>query len=73
MDKWQKCQYNITHGLDYLLNELNAEDYYKPMEVKSVSDGSYMLYESKGGKDARLSIDEYFDIIRPYLKDDRWL
>ena len=39
------------------------------MEVKSVSDGSYMLYESKGGKDARLSIDEYFDIIRPYLKD----
>ena len=39
------------------------------MEVESVSDGSYMLYESKGGKGARLSIDEYFDIIRPYLKD----
>ena len=28
-----------------------------------------MLYESKGDKNARLSIDEYFDIIRPYLKD----
>ena len=28
-----------------------------------------MLYESKGDKDARLSIDEYFGIIRPYLKD----
>ena len=28
-----------------------------------------MLYESKGDKDARLSIDEYFNIVRPYLKD----
>ena len=53
MDKLQKYQYNITHGLDYLLNELNEEDYYKPTEVKSASDGSYMLYESKGDKDAR--------------------
>ena len=28
-----------------------------------------MLYESKGDNDNMLSIDEYFDIIRPYLKD----
>ena len=28
-----------------------------------------MLYESKGDKDSKLSIDEYFDIIRDYLKD----
>ena len=28
-----------------------------------------MLYESKEDKDSKLSIDEYFDIIRPYLKD----
>ena len=28
-----------------------------------------MLYESKGDKDAGLSVDEYFDIIGPYLKD----
>ena len=53
----------------YLFNEVNEEDYYKPTEVKSAFDGSYMLYESKGDKDARLSIDEYFNIIRPYLKD----
>ena len=57
------------YGLDYLFNEVNEEDYYKPTEVKSAFDGSYILYESKGDKDARLSIDEYFDIIRPYLKD----
>ena len=65
----EKYQHNITYGIDYLFNELNEEDYYKPTEVKSAFDGSYMLYESKGDKDARLSIDEYFNIIRPYLKD----
>ena len=30
LDKLQKYQYNITHGLHYLFNELNEEDYYKP-------------------------------------------
>ena len=28
-----------------------------------------MLYESKGDKDAKLSIGEYFDKITPYLRD----
>ena len=67
LDKLQKYQHNTTHSIDYLFND--EEDYYKPTEVKSAFDGSYMLYESKRDKDARLSIDEYFDIIRSYLKD----
>ena len=65
--KVKEIKINITHGLDYLFNE--EEDYYKPTEIKSAFDGSYMLYESKGDKDNNLSIDEYFDIIRPYLRD----
>ena len=69
LDKLQKYQYNITYGLDKLLNRLNEEDYYKPTEVKSAFDGSYMLYESKGDKDNKLAVYEYFDIIKPYLKD----
>ena len=69
LDKLQKYQYNITYGIDYLFNELNEEDYYKPTEVKSAFDGSYILYESKGDKDNKLALYEYFDIIRPYLKD----
>ena len=32
-------------------------------------DGSYMLYKSKGDKDAKLSIYNYFDKIKPYLRD----
>ena len=69
LEKLQKYQYNITYGLDYLFNELNEEDYYKPTEVKSAFDGCYILYESRGDKDNKLALYEYFDIIRPYLKD----
>ena len=66
LEKLQKYQYNTTYGLDYLFNE---EDYYEPKEIKSSFDGNYMLYESKGDKDAKSSIDEYFDKITPYLRD----
>ena len=69
LEKLQKYQYNITYGLDYLLNKLDERDYYEPREVKSAFDGSYMLYESRGDKDSKLAIYEYFDIIRPYLRD----
>ena len=69
LEKLRKCQYNITYGLDYLFNELDEGDYYEPKEVKSAFDGGYMLYESSGDKDFKLAIYEYFDIIRPYLRD----
>ena len=69
LEKSQKFQYSITYGLDKLLNRLNEEDYYKPTEFKSAFDGSYMLFESKGNNDNILALYEYFDIIRPYLKD----
>ena len=37
----EKYQYNITYGIHYLFNKLD-DDYYKPKEVKSTFDGSYM-------------------------------
>ena len=67
LEKLQKYQHNIIYRLDHLFNE--EDDYYKPKEVKKAFDGSYILYESKGDNDGRLSIDEYFNIIKPYLKD----
>ena len=69
LEKLKKFQYYITYGLDYLFNEHDERDYYEPREVKSAFDGSYMLYESRGDKDSKLAIYEYFDIIRPYLRD----
>ena len=56
--KLQKHQDNITYGLVYLFNEVNEEDYYEPKEIKSAFDGSYVLYESKGDKDAKLALYE---------------
>ena len=53
LKKLQKYQDNITYGLDYLFDE---EDYYKPTEVKSAFDGYYVLYESRGDKDGKLSL-----------------
>ena len=65
LKKLNKYQDNITHGLDYLFNE---EDCYKPTEAKSAFDDNYVLYE-RGDKDANLALYEYFDKIKPYLKD----
>ena len=66
LEKLEKYQDNITYGLDYLFNE---EDYYKPTEVTSAFDGNYVLYESRGDEDAKLALYEYFDKIKPHLKD----
>ena len=67
LDILQKYQHNITYGLDLLFNEVTQEDQYEPKEIKSAFDGSYILYESRG--DNMLAVFEYFDKIRPYLKD----
>ena len=67
--KLQKYQDNFTYGLDYLFNEVNEKDYYEPKEIKSAFDHSYTLYESRGEKDNMLAIYEYFDKVKPYLKD----
>ena len=55
------------YGLDYLFNE---EDYYEPKEIKSAFDGSYILYESKGDKDTKLALWEYFNKIRTDMIDN---
>ena len=66
LKKLYNYQDNVMYGLDYLFNE---EDYCESKEIKSAFDGSYILYESKGDKDANLALWEYFDKIRPYLID----
>ena len=62
----------IDRHLQNFKNDLDKLQKYQcniTTKVKGAFDGSYVLYESKGDKGTRLSIDEYFDIIRPYLKD----
>ena len=68
-EKLQKYQYKFTYGLDYLFNKFDEVDYYEQKEVKSAFNGSYVLYESKGDNDDNLSLEEYLNTIRPYLRD----
>ena len=56
LKKLYKYQDNIMYGLDYLFNEVNEKDYYKPKEIKSAFDGSYIFYESRGDKDNKLAL-----------------
>ena len=69
LKKLKEYQDNITYRIDYLFNELNEEDYYEPKEIKSAFDCTHIVYESKGDKDTKLALWEYFSKFRPYLRD----
>ena len=43
------------------------ENYYKSIITNSAFNNNYIQYESKGYKDKILTINEYLDIIKPYL------
>ena len=45
------------------------EDYYKPIITNSAFDDNYIQYESKGNKNKILTINEYLDMIKPYLNN----
>ena len=39
------------------------------MKIKDAFNNNYIEYESRGGKDKNLSLEDYLDIIRTYLRD----
>ena len=77
LNRLEKYQYNDNEDLDYkgvrqienLFDEISEEDYYKPIKTKGAFNNDYMEYEGKGGKDKNLSPEDYFDIIKPFLRD----
>ena len=44
------------------------EDYYKPIIINGAFSNNYIQYESSGKKDKILAVNEYLDMIRPYLR-----
>ena len=58
-------------GIRYIENLFNKidEDYYKPIKTKGAFNNNYIEYESRGDKDKNLSLEDYLDIIRPFLRD----
>ena len=51
------------------LFEQQEEDYYKPKRVSNFWNNNYIEYESNGDKNRNLSLDEYLNKIKPYLRN----
>ena len=49
--------------------EKEEENYYKPVRVNNFWNNNYIKYESNGDKNNNLSLDEYLNKIKSYLKD----
>ena len=69
LNKIKIYKYNINHDISNLFNEIAKENYFEPMEIRSALDGNYIEYESRGDNDDNLSLEEYLNIIRLYLRD----
>ena len=75
LDKKEKYKYHDRDDLDYhgirdienLFDNVNDNDYYKPILVKSSFKNNYKYYESRGDKDKKLSVKQYLYKIMPYL------
>ena len=77
LDKEEKYK-NINHDdLDYfgirelekLFGDIDNDDYYKPVLVKSSFENNYEYYEIRGNKDKKLSIKQYLYMVMPGLAD----
>ena len=76
LNRLEKHQYNDNDDLEYkrkrqmehLFDKIN-ENYYKPIKTKGAFNNNYLEYESRGEKHKNLSPEDYFDLIRPYLRN----
>ena len=55
--------------MENLFDAVNNDDFYKPVLAKTSFKESYKYYESRGGKDKKLSVKQYLYKIMPYLGD----
>ena len=56
-------------NIENLFGDADEKDYYKPVKTKATFNDNYVEYERSGDKDKNLSLEEYLDMIRPYLQD----
>ena len=77
LNKKEKYRYHDRDDLDYhgirdienVFDNIDDNDYYKPILINSSFDENYKFYETKDNKDKKLSIEQYLDMIKPYLSD----
>ena len=57
----------IIRGIKTLFEQ--EDDYYKPIRVGNFWNNNHIDYESNGDRNENLSVKEYFNKIKPYLRD----
>ena len=59
----------VIRDIRNLFDHEDAENYYKPVRVGNFWSKNCIEYESSGDRNKTLSVEEYLNKIRPYLKD----
>ena len=52
-----------------MVDNIDDDYYFKPILVESSFKENYKYYESIGDKGKSLSVEQYLDMIKPYLSD----
>ena len=55
--------------MNFFEQKEEEEDYYKPKKVDKFYSDNFILHQIRDNKNETLSIEEYLNKIRPYLKD----
>ena len=70
---WKKENEKKKEIKDIIIRDIRSlfkeEDYYKPKRVSYFWKNNYIQYESNSDRNKNLSIEEYFNKIKPYLSD----
>ena len=59
----------ILTDIENLFKHKEEENYYKPVRVSNLWSNNYIGYERNGDKNETLSVEEYLNKIRSYLKE----
>ena len=66
---YDDIEYRGIRNVKNLFHLSTDKEYYKPERTNSAFKSNHVVYESTGDKDKILSIKEYLNMIRPYLRD----
>ena len=66
---YDDIEYKRIRDVKKLFDLSIDKNHYKPIKTNDCFNSNQIEYESKGDKNKTLSIKEYLNIIRPYLRD----
>ena len=65
----EDAEHKGIRQIENLFDKINDEDYYNSIKANGAFNDNYTEYESRGNKDRNLSLEDYLNIIKPFLND----